>query len=94
MTRSGAIDWLFRNRATGRITVAQWPNWSIGVFLAATVALRVFEPSGDLRTVLVVIRAGALLIWAVDEIARGVNPWRRLLGAVVLVITVAGLVRS
>jgi hypothetical protein len=30
-----------------------------------------------------VVKAG-LFIWAIDEILRGVNPWRRLLGIAVL----------
>ena len=30
----------------------------------------------------------ALIVWAGDEILRGVNPWRRLLGGVVLAVTV------
>jgi hypothetical protein len=31
----------------------------------------------------VVFKCG-LLVWAVDELFRGVNPWRRFLGAAVL----------
>jgi hypothetical protein len=31
--------------------------------------------------------------WAVDEIVRGVNPWRRILGAVVLAFVVVLAVR-
>jgi hypothetical protein len=27
---------------------------------------------------------GGLIIWAADEIVRGVNPWRRCLGAAVI----------
>jgi hypothetical protein len=56
-------------------------------------ALRlVVDPSGDLRTGIDVIGLVALAIWAVDEIVRGVNPFRRLLGGVVLAGLVAGLV--
>ena len=33
------VDWAFRNRQTGAITVAQWPNVPLAVFLVATVAL-------------------------------------------------------
>jgi hypothetical protein len=32
----------------------------------------------------------ALAVWAVDEIVRGVNPWRRILGAAVLAVSAAG----
>lgn len=85
------VNWLFRNRETGRITIAQWPNLSMGLFIAATVALKVFDPAGTVRTVVVVVRTAALLWWAIDEAARGVNPWRRGLGVVVLASTLFGL---
>jgi hypothetical protein len=39
------------------------------------------------------VAALALGWWALDEIGRGVNPWRRLLGAVVLGGLVASLLR-
>jgi hypothetical protein len=34
----------------------------------------------------------SLLWWATDEVLRGVNPWRRLLGTVVLGVELANLV--
>ena len=33
----------------------------------------------------------SLTIWALDEIVRGVNPWRRCLGAVVLIGIIVSL---
>jgi hypothetical protein len=86
------IDWLFRNRETGEITVAQFPNVALWLFLGA-VALRLFLPAdGAPHAVLDVVAALALTWWSVDEIVRGVNPWRRFLGALgacfVLVIVV------
>jgi hypothetical protein len=86
---SAAVDWLFRNRHTGRITIAQWPNLSLGVWIAATVADRLTDPRGGARTTLELLSTGALLWWAGDEIVRGVNPWRRILGAAVLGAQVA-----
>lgn len=44
-----------------------------------------FEPVGSAGTVLQVVATTSLIWWAVDEILRGANPWRRLLGVVVLV---------
>jgi len=38
-----------------------------------------------------VLAAGALIWWAVDELIRGVNPWRRLLGGAVLAGQIAKL---
>ena len=86
-----AFDWLFRNRQTGKITIAQSPNVSLAVFLVCALLLRLWDPSGDARTVLMVGRTAALLIWALDEVVRGVNPWRRALGVAVLAATLFGL---
>jgi hypothetical protein len=82
---------MFRNRVTGRITIGQVPNLPLVVFLLAWGVRWVLDPSGALRTVLEAVAGVALTIWAVDEIARGVNPWRRLLGATVLGAVVASL---
>jgi len=78
------IDWLFRNRQTGRITIAQAPNLALWLFIAAAVLRTLLDPSGGFRTALDGVAAVALVWWAVDEIVRGVNPWRRLLGGAVL----------
>jgi hypothetical protein len=85
------VNWLFRNRETGEITVAQAPNAELWVFLVAAVVHRVFDITGNVGTGLTIVATGALAIWAVDEIARGVNPFRRILGAIVLGAIVAGL---
>ena len=73
------IDWLLRDRRTGRWVVVQVPNVPLLVWLA-TVVLRWFWQA----TVLDVVGTAALVVWAGDEVARGVNPFRRLLGAGVL----------
>lgn len=78
------IDWLFRNRQTGQITIAQVPNVALLVFLAAWLARRLLEPAGDVDDALRAVAVGALLYWGGDELVRGVNPWRRFLGAAVL----------
>lgn len=79
-----AIDWLFRDRHTGRITIVQAPNLALGLFLVAAVLRWLLDPSGGLRTALDGVATVALVWWAVDEVVRGVNPWRRLLGGAVL----------
>ena len=78
------VNWLFRDRTTGRITVAQFPNAALGLFLGATVLQLLFDPAGKLGAGLRILAAGGLFWWAVDELIRGVNPWRRLLGGAVL----------
>ena len=84
------MNWLFRNRETGEITIAQAPNPPLWVFLAATIVRAIFRPEGGAGTALRIVSTGALTWWAVDEVVRGVNPFRRILGSVVL----AGLVAS
>jgi hypothetical protein len=86
------FEWLFRNRVTGRITVAQAPNLPLCVFIGAVVVRRLADPEGTAGAAVDVVAGVALAAWAVDEIVRGVNPWRRILGATVLAATVAGVV--
>jgi hypothetical protein len=87
------IDWLFRDRETGKLAIIQVPNAPLLVFFAASVLRAVLDPTGAVRTVLTVIGTAALLVWAIDEIVRGVNPWRRALGGGVLVWQLLTLAR-
>jgi hypothetical protein len=84
------VDWVLRDRRTGRIVIAQWPNAALVVWLVASAARALLDLGDGWRTALRVVATLALGWWAVDEIGRGVNPWRRALGTVVL----AGLIAS
>jgi hypothetical protein len=92
--RSGFLDWAFRSRTTGRITVGQLPNGPLTVWLVASAALWLGHPHGRVRVVFVVIATAALALWAGGEALRGVNPFRRLLGVTVLAWLVLSLVRG
>ncbi len=95
MTRiKQAIDWLFRDRRTGRITIAQVPNASFGVFLVALLVQNLADANSSLGRGADYAASAALAWWAVDELARGVNPWRRLLGAGGVVYAVVRFVGS
>lgn len=83
-TRDGWVDWWFRSRETGAITIAQPPNPPLLVFFAATLVRVLLSPAGTAGTVLRITSTGALAVWALDEVARGVNPFRRVLGGAVL----------
>jgi hypothetical protein len=87
------VDWVLRDRRTGRIVIAQWPNAALVVWLVASTAQALLQPGGGWRTASRVVATLALGWWALDEIARGVNPWRRMLGAVVLAGLLASLLR-
>jgi hypothetical protein len=87
------IDWLFRNRHTGEITIAQFPNLPLGLFLVGSALQLLIDPGGGLRTGLRAVAVAGLLWWAVDELLRGVNPWRRFLGGAVLAAQIAGFFR-
>lgn len=79
-----AFDWLFRNRRTGGITIGQWPNVPLWIFIVASAATRLLRPEGNVASALAAVATLALAWWSVDEIVRGVNPFRRVLGGAVL----------
>lgn len=90
-----AFDWFFRDRRTGAVVIGQWPNLPLWIFVAASILEWLLETTAPGLPVPVfaslrVVALLALAIWALDEIVRGVNPWRRCLGGAVL----AGLVLS
>jgi hypothetical protein len=74
------FDWLFRNRETGEVTIAQAPNPPLIVFLVAWMLRWVLGPEGGVLTGLNLVAGVAIVWWAGDEVVRGVNPWRRILG--------------
>jgi hypothetical protein len=75
--------WFFRNRETGDVTVAQAPNLVLWIVIVAGLLRWIWHPPGLWGVVLVIAFKGGLLVWAGDEIVRGVNPWRRCLGTAV-----------
>ena len=78
------LDWFFRNRDTGAITIAQWPNLSLWIVIVAGLLLWIWPSQGKASAGLTMVVKGGLIIWGADEITRGVNPWRRCLGAAVV----------
>ena len=86
-----ALRWMFVNRRTGGLTVAQWPNVALSVSIALSIARRFNIQKGTPETTLRVLSAVAIIVWAVDELVRGVNPFRRMLGFVVLLTTTSSI---
>jgi hypothetical protein len=90
---ASAFDWCFRSRETGHITIAQFPNIPLGLFLASVVVGWVVPETTTAHQVVDWVGVAALGWWAADELIRGVNPWRRALGVVGLALTISGVVR-
>ena len=85
------VDWVFRSRVDGRYVVGQFPNAALLVFIVAAILRWLWAPDGTAGVVLDVVATAALLVWALDEVVRGVNPFRRMLGAGVLAFVAVGL---
>lgn len=85
---SGLVDRgarLFKDPKTGRFVIVQWPNRPLVIWMVAAAVLRLADPDGARRTALSVVAGVALAWWAVAEIRSGLSPFRRVLGAAVLV---------
>lgn len=91
-TSPGTLRWWFENRRTGAITVVQFPNWPLWGIGATWLVASVVDPGSGFGRAASWTGTGLWIIWAGDEIARGVNPWRRLLGGVVLAWQVVALI--
>jgi hypothetical protein len=79
------IGRFFRNPKTGELVVFQMPNIPLWLFLAATAVRMLVHPRGAVGTGVSIVATVSLAVWAVLEIARGESPFRRVLGAVVLI---------
>lgn len=89
----GWADWFFRDRKTGAIVIGQWPNLSLWLFTGFVVARAFAEATsadlpGPTLTVLRLAAQVCLTWWALDELCRGVNPWRRCIGGAVLIVII------
>ena len=80
----GGVRWLFEDRTSGRIVVAQLPNVLLWIYLGACVARALVRSGTPFDQAAHVVESASLSLWALDEMIRGVNPWRRLLGLGVL----------
>jgi hypothetical protein len=86
------IHWMFEDRETGKLVLWQWPNVPLWIWIASAVIGRF--ASGGIGTAVGVIGSLALAVWAALEVGWGVNPFRRILGGVVLAVLVVGAVTA
>jgi len=83
-TRVLSLAWWVRDQ-NGEVALAQWPNPALAVWLVAVVVGWTGGLGAARSATLASVGQGALIVWALDELIRGSSPFRRLLGAVVLV---------
>jgi hypothetical protein len=88
------LQWFFRDRRTGAITITQAPNFVLWVVIIASIVRWAWPSARNLSLVCAVLVTGGLIVWALDEILRGVNPWRRCLGAAVAAYAIATIVMA
>ena len=77
------MGWWVRDK-NGELTLAQWPNPALAVWLVAVVVGWTGVLATAHSATLADVGRGALIVWALDELVRGASPARRLLGAVIL----------
>ena len=85
------LQWFFRNRQTGAITIGQTPNLVLWIVIVGTVLIWAWHPAGHLGVALEIVVKAAIFVWSIDEVLRGVNPWRRCLGVAVLCYELAAM---
>jgi len=73
---------------TGKVVIWQSPNLPLWAWIISTSLSKVL-PHGQLNFAVSLISFGALFTWAWLELSRGVNYFRRCLGAVVLIASIA-----
>ena len=76
----------------GRVVIWQMPNAWLIAWAAFTTASLLF--TSLLADILSWLGSGALIIWALFEVFRGVNYFRRILGLLVLLYAAATLIKS
>jgi hypothetical protein len=86
-----SLRWWLTDRH-GELVLGQFPNPALAVWLVTALLRWTGVLDGENADTARDVGAGALLVWALDEMVRGASPFRRLLGAVVLVLVAVGLV--
>ena len=86
------LNWFFVDRRSGAVVIAQWPNLLLSIAIVAGICTLTLPPGSTAGAAIKIVAKGALILWALDEIIRGVNPWRRSLGTGVLAYELWSLV--
>jgi hypothetical protein len=85
------LNKIFRDKQ-GKIVIIQFPNIPLAVWIVGLLLVKVL-PSGGFSEFCRHISTLGLIVWGIIEILYGVNYFRRLLGAAIIISTVYGLTR-
>jgi hypothetical protein len=75
----------------GHIVIAQWPNAPLYAWIALKIASALTK--GSTAKALTIASAVVLAVWALLELFKGVNYFRRALGLLVFIGTIASLTK-
>lgn len=89
MARQHRSHWdkVWKNK-DGKVVIWQNPNLPLWVWIASTILSKVM-PYGQLNFAAALVSFGSLFMWAWLEISEGANYFRRVLGATVLIYSIA-----
>jgi len=79
-------------QGTGKVVIYQNPNWSLAAWAVLTVIS--LMTNGRISDITSTTSSVALLIWAAFEVLSGVNYFRRGLGAIVFLFSLASLYKN
>lgn len=82
------IDTFIRDR-DGRVVLYQHPNLPAIIWIVSS--LLSFVLSGTLQQIIMIMAYGSGILWALLELTMGVNYFRRVLGAIVLIALLIGI---
>ena len=82
-------DQIFRDKE-GNLAIASWPNAPLWAWIGLSLLAMILH--GTPKTLSSGLSEVSLITWSVWEIAKGLSLFRRVLGAVVLLVTLVGLV--
>ena len=74
------LDWYLRDPRSGKVVLGQRPNLPIILWGMTVVARQLAEDGSDVERLLDWSSVAFLGWWAIDELVRGVDPFRRTLG--------------
>ena len=80
----GSFRWWFESRETGQITIAQFPDWPLFAIGAGYLVRAIADDGSTLVDLAGAAIIGLWVFWGADEMVLWVNPWRRVLGTVVI----------